>query len=149
MTRKLLFVLRHEEPMDDLQFISSIVKSGVAKVKILLMNETYLFRDISLDEINSMDGYGNVTITTAERMRELSEDYIRAELKFMLEHGVEICYDKRLKEFEKIIFSNTDFRENKIKYGKIHAFMNSGIKRLNPFKFVTDAIAQGYEIIKW
>lgn len=150
MTRKLLFILRHEKPMDDLQFILNIVKASVAEVKILLMNEVYLF------DINEILIYAYraktpfryneaVSMNTEEGLRELSEDYIRAELKTILEHGVEVGYDNRLQSFDRKTFDE----DYPLEYGQYLAFKNSGIKRVDPFQYVTDAISQGYEIIKW
>lgn len=146
MTRKLLFILRHEKPMDDLQFIRNIVKADVAEVKILLMNEIYLFDfNWSLIDAGKMVNGGFVSNRTEEGVRELSEDYIRAELKTILKHGVEVGYDNRLQNFDRETFDEDYAYE----YGQYLAFKNSGIIRVDSFQYVTDAISQGYEIIKW
>jgi hypothetical protein len=146
MARKLLFTLRHENPMDDMQFILNIVKAGVAKIKILLMNEVYLF-SANKTEIYTYKKVNNewVSMNTEEGVRELSEDYIRAELKTILEHDVEVGYDNRLQSFDR----NTFDSDYSFEYGLYLAFKNSGIKRVDSFQYVTDAIRQGYEIIKW
>lgn len=147
MTRKLLFILRHEEPKDDLKFINNIVKSQVAEVKILLMNENYLFDYSKQGLISSMKmgSRGWVSMNTEEGIREISEEYLLTELKTILKHGVEVGYDNRLRNFDVETFKGG----SSVEYLQYLTFTNSGIKRVNAFQYVTDAIRDGYEIIKW
>ena len=147
MTRKLLFVLRHEKPMDDLQFILQIAKAQVAEIKILLMNPVYLFDSFKFSLVSAfrfIDGE-YVRINTEKGIRELSKEFINAELRTLLKQGVIVGYDNRLPSFDR----NTYDEDHALEYGKHLAFKNAGIMLVDPFQFVADSVRHGYDIIKW
>ena len=136
MSRKMCFILRHVEPKDDLQYIIEIMKVQSAKIKILILKAGYLF-----EPDNRFD-----YLSTAEQVIERSRDYVKAELRKLIENGAKVGYY----EGGEPKWWDGFYDEAPTTYGEYIAFKNSGIKWvIDPYNFVADAVKQGYEIIKW
>ena len=111
------------------------------------MNTAYLFDSSKfiLVVASKLDDGNYVSMNTEEGIRELSEEFLDVELGTLLKHGAIIGYDNRLPRYDR----DTYDKDHAVEYGKYLAFMNSGIKIVDPYHFVADSVKQGFEVIKW
>jgi len=139
MTRKLLFVLRHRQPLDDLEYIVRIAQynklsreKDEVDIKVLLLNEYYLFDNFPDYSENPLDVK------------------IRPDLLKLLDSGVEVAYDINLDYPEwHDTYDPTEETEYALYVGMAFRFKESGIIRVDPYEYVANGVKFGYEIIKW
>ena len=141
MPRKLLFVLCHDQPDDDLTYIlriaqSSLPEKGIVNIKILLLKASYLWDSNSWDDFNE----------------DWKHVKMGAELDKILDSGAEVAYDNKL-EYPRwegpFDLSIPGMRDNATEYGKAIRFRESGIKIVDRYEYVADAVSKNFDIIKW
>ncbi len=127
------FILRHVEPKDDLLYIVEIMKVQSVKIKILILKGNYLFEYDSRFR----------GLSTAEQVIESSRDYVKAELRKLIENGAKVGYY----EGGEPLWHDGFYDEVPSTYGEYIAFKNSGIEWvIDPYNFVADARAQKWVI---
>jgi len=141
MPRKLLFVLRHDQPEDDLTYIlriarSSLPEKGIVNIKILLLKASYLWDSNSWDDNNE----------------DWKHVKLGADLDKILDSGAEVACDNRI-DYPRwegpYDLSIPGMRDYATKYGKAVRFRESGIKRVDRYEYVADAVSKNFDIIKW
>lgn len=137
MTRKLLFILRYEEPRDDLTYIARIAQNNAhikesdkMKIKVLLHSRSYLF----------------------DTRFPLPGEHVKLEpdLQKIIDSGGEIVFS--IHSDYPIWHGSNDpelISELKWEYETAKLFKESVIKLVDPYEYVANAVKFGYEVIKW
>ena len=132
MTRKFLFILRYEEPRDDLKYIARIAQNK-AHIKVLLLSWSYVF---ALSDFEH---------------RLTQQVKLNPDLQKIIDSGGEVVfsihsdYPKWYSSFDPDLHSQYEGQYVIAKWFK----EESVIKLVDPYEYVANAVKLGFEVIKW
>ena len=140
MTRKLLFILRHEEPRDDLKYIARIAQNNAhikesdnVKIKILLLSSSYV-------------------LALSDFEHKLTQQVkLKPDLQKIIDSGGEVVfsihsdYPKWGGSYDPDLISSYEGKYAIAKWFK----EESVIKLVDPYEYVANAVKLGFEVIKW
>ena len=132
MTRKFLFILRYEEPRDDLKYIARIAQNK-AHIKVLLLSWSYVF-------------------ALSDFEHKLTEQVkLNPDLQKIIDSGGEVVfsihsdYPKWYGPYDPDLHSSYEGKYVIAKWFK----EESVIKLVDPYEYVANAVKLGFEVIKW
>ena len=132
MARKLLFILRYEEPRDDLKYIARIAENK-AHIKVLLLSWSYVF-------------------ALSDFKHKLTEQVkLNPDLQKIIDSGGVVVYSihsdypKWYKDYDPDLHSSYEGHYVISKWFK----EESVIKLVDPYEYVANAVKFGFEVIKW
>ena len=132
MTRKFVFILRYEEPRDDLKYIARISQNQVP-IKVLLLSWSYVF---------ALSDFG---YTLTQKVR------LNPDLQKIIDSGGEVVfsihsdYPKWGSSYDPDLHSSYEGQYVIAKWFK----EESVIKLVDPYEYVANAVKFSFEVIKW